>query len=229
MLKEKLKGEEKRGEIPPTSEKKQHPDMESIFLVGGGNTGKVFQKEVSSGTVWDNYFPHPEECDVMYSAANLPPVNGMRVFTDMRNSDEFNRYIYNVYTQEQEKMALGALQAMQGKADESAKSAKPAESPEPGPASASQFLTKAAALLVERGKNYDNPKGERSMEQIVKIFSVLTGHKLTPYEGWLFMWVLKYVRLRTARSFHQDSAEDMLAYLSLAVEAKKEEGGRITE
>lgn len=93
----------------------------------------------------------------------------------------------------------------------------------PGPeqvskAKAVDILNNARDIMIQRGKDYDNPEGERSMNQIVGAFNAITGSKMTEAEGWLFMLVLKAVRQWQAKGYHQDSAEDGVAYSSLLAE-----------
>src|SRR5574343_1260067 len=85
--------------------------------------------------------------------------------------------------------------------------------------SAPDFLKRAADLMVERGKQYDSPDGERSMERTVTAFNAITGHKLTEAEGWLLMQCLKDVRQWQRTEYHPDSAEDGIAYAALKAEA----------
>ena len=77
--------------------------------------------------------------------------------------------------------------------------------------------------MIERGKTYDTPEGERSMAKTVTAFNIITGQELTEAQGWLFMQVLKDVRLFTSTNFHADSAEDCIAYAALKAEAKQKE------
>lgn len=83
---------------------------------------------------------------------------------------------------------------------------------------ANEILTAAVATLDQRGKDYDQPDGERSMGRIVAAFNALTGHEMTEAEGWQFMAVLKLVRMDTAAD-PTDSAVDCAAYAALAGEA----------
>lgn len=87
---------------------------------------------------------------------------------------------------------------------------------------APEFLHKAAALMEERGKEYDKPEGERSMGKTVKAFNAITGHSLTEAEGWLLLQVLKDVRQWQRPGYHADSAEDCIAYSALKAEALAE-------
>jgi hypothetical protein len=48
---------------------------------------------------------------------------------------------------------------------------------------ATQHLGAATACLAERGKQYDSPEGERSMEATVNAFEAVTGHSLTVTQG----------------------------------------------
>jgi hypothetical protein len=83
---------------------------------------------------------------------------------------------------------------------------------------AEQFLSQAADLLIERGKQYDKPGGERSMGSTVKAFNAITNKTLSESEGWLFMSILKRVR-QFQGPYHKDSAEDSVSYSALEAEA----------
>lgn len=85
------------------------------------------------------------------------------------------------------------------------------------------LLAKAAELMEERGKQYDQPQGERSMERVIQAFNIITNHNLTESEGWLMMAVLKMVRDRQRETAHRDSCEDLIAYASLYGEARLNE------
>jgi len=89
--------------------------------------------------------------------------------------------------------------------------------------SAPELLNKAATLMAERGKQYDKPEGERSMAQTVAIFNLHHGLGMTEAQGWHFMQILKDVRLFQNPGYHQDSAEDCIAYAALKAEAKQME------
>lgn len=89
--------------------------------------------------------------------------------------------------------------------------------------SAPALLSKASAIMTERGKQYDKPEGERSMGKCVQAFNVITGQSLTEAEGWLLLQILKDVRLWQRPGYHQDSAEDCIAYAALKAEAKQAE------
>jgi hypothetical protein len=85
---------------------------------------------------------------------------------------------------------------------------------------APELLGRAATHMHERGKTYDEPEGERSMGKAVTAFNAITGRTITESEGWLLLQVLKDVRLFTRAAYHQDSAEDCIAYAALKAEAK---------
>lgn len=85
------------------------------------------------------------------------------------------------------------------------------------------LLSKAASIMEERGKQYDKPEGERSMGKAVQAFNAITDRDLTESEGWLLLQVLKDVRLWQRPGYHQDSAEDCIAYAALKAEAKQSE------
>ena len=84
---------------------------------------------------------------------------------------------------------------------------------------AEQFLSQASDLMVERGKQYDQPSGERSMGKTIAAFNAITGRELTEAEGWLLMSLVKRVRQFSNKGYHQDSAEDAVAYAALEAEA----------
>ena len=81
--------------------------------------------------------------------------------------------------------------------------------------------------MEERGKQYDSPGGERSMSKTVQAFNAITGHQLSEAEGWLLLQVLKDVRQWQKPGFHQDSADDGVAYAALKAEAKAKETGNV--
>lgn len=88
---------------------------------------------------------------------------------------------------------------------------------------APQFLSNAASIMAERGKQYDKPEGERSMGRCVVAFNAITGRGITEAEGWLLLQLLKDVRQWQRDGFHLDSAEDCIAYAALKAEAKQSE------
>ena len=87
------------------------------------------------------------------------------------------------------------------------------------------YLNKAAAIQEERGKNYDQPGGERSMAAVVKAFNALFDQNLTETQGWQFMVLLKMRRLYTAQGHHEDSAADEVSYSALAAESSARNNG----
>lgn len=82
----------------------------------------------------------------------------------------------------------------------------------------SKVLRAGAQHMEDRASQYDRPEGERSMENTVKMFNILTGHNLTETEGWKFMSLLKLVRASTG-PFKLDNYEDLVAYGALAAES----------
>lgn len=88
------------------------------------------------------------------------------------------------------------------------------------PPKAPELLGRAASHMHDRAATYDAPEGERSMGKAVTAFNAITGHSLTESEGWLLLQVLKDVRLFTRSAYHEDSAEDCIAYAALKAEAK---------
>lgn len=94
---------------------------------------------------------------------------------------------------------------------------------------APDFCERAAALMRERGKQYDKPEGERSMARTVAAFNAVTGRDLTEPEGWLLMLLLKQVRQwQQPGKYHADSAEDGVAYSALLAEALAAQPSTVT-
>lgn len=89
---------------------------------------------------------------------------------------------------------------------------------------ANQLLNKAATLMEQRGQQYDQPQGERSMGKTVNAFNAITGKDLTEAEGWLLLALLKMVRDNQRELPHQDSVEDLIAYCALYGEARMSQG-----
>jgi hypothetical protein len=88
-----------------------------------------------------------------------------------------------------------------------------------GKRTAENFLHEAANLMADRGKQYDQPGGERSMGKAVAALNAITGRDLTEGEGWLLMSLVKRVRQHSGAGYHQDSAEDAVAYAALEAES----------
>lgn len=102
--------------------------------------------------------------------------------------------------------------------------AVPVPMPEPSSVTtATSLLSKAAGHMQDRVATYDSPEGETSMGKVVVAFNAVTGQQLTEAQGWLFMQMVKDVRLFARPGYHADSAEDGIAYSSLKAEAKSRE------
>lgn len=85
---------------------------------------------------------------------------------------------------------------------------------------APELLQEASSIMEERGKQYDQEGGERSMSKTVDMFNTATGRDLTEVEGWFFMECLKNVRFfQNTKVPHADSIKDKIAYSALFGEA----------
>ena len=82
---------------------------------------------------------------------------------------------------------------------------------------AAEYATRAGELLEDRGKERDQPDGERSMARCVRTFNAMTGHNLSVEDGWLFMVYLKHARMRGG-AFRRDDYEDAVSYEALMAE-----------
>ena len=91
---------------------------------------------------------------------------------------------------------------------------------QPNQTKAQDLLHRAASLMDERGKQYDQPSGERSMLAAVTAFNAIAGYHLTEADGFLLMALLKMVRDQQRETPHRDSIEDLVAYASLYGEAR---------
>ena len=97
---------------------------------------------------------------------------------------------------------------------------QPKANPKTGPKTSVEFLQACIDVQAERGKEYDQPGGERSMGRVVRAFNAITGKDLTEAEGWLLMQILKDVRQwQNPGRYHEDSALDGVSYSSLKAEA----------
>lgn len=92
---------------------------------------------------------------------------------------------------------------------------------QPNPTKAQDLLHRAASLMDERGKQYDQRSGERSMASTVAAFNAISGYSLTEADGFLLMAILKMVRDQQRETPHRDSIEDLVAYASLYGEARQ--------
>ena len=63
----------------------------------------------------------------------------------------------------------------------------------------------------------------RSAAKTAKAFNAITGKDITESEVWLLLQLLKDVRQWSREDYHQDSAEDCIAYAALKAESL--EGG----
>lgn len=79
---------------------------------------------------------------------------------------------------------------------------------------AHEVLEAGAKHMKDRAATYDTPSGERSISKTVSAFNSITGHSITPEQGWLFMMLLKAVRSQQG-DFKMDNYEDGAAYFAL--------------
>jgi hypothetical protein len=80
------------------------------------------------------------------------------------------------------------------------------------------LLLEAASVLQERGKERDQPGGERSMCKAVQIFNAIHPEiGLTEVQGWRFMQCLKLAR-EVQGGFKEDDYLDGVGYAALKAE-----------
>ena len=85
------------------------------------------------------------------------------------------------------------------------------------------FLSEAAQTMLERGKQYDQPDGERSFERAAKVFNAITGYEITAADVALVQVCIKLVRSQSRADPHRDSLLDAVAYMSLHAEERMKE------
>ena len=85
---------------------------------------------------------------------------------------------------------------------------------------ATEILQKAASIMEERGKQYDQENGERSMGKAIAAFNAIKSASLSESDGWLLLTILKMVRDNMKQQPHEDSIHDMVAYSSLYGESR---------
>lgn len=100
----------------------------------------------------------------------------------------------------------------------------------PSGATAADVLRQATRHLGARAATYDQPGGERSAAAVATAFNAITrrtgDRAISESEAWLFLQILKQVRLFTAPGYHADSAEDNVSYAALLAESKAKEAMR---
>lgn len=73
--------------------------------------------------------------------------------------------------------------------------------------------------VKDRASTYDQNNGERSAGKTATAFNAITGKDLTESDVWLLLQLLKDVRQWSKIDYHQDSAEDCIAYAALKAES----------
>ena len=89
---------------------------------------------------------------------------------------------------------------------------------------ANGLLMAAEATLQQRGNDYDQPQGERSMAHCVRVYNAITGQQMSEREGWLFMMALKLARAQKGAP-KADTYIDMSAYGALLGECELQATG----
>ena len=88
----------------------------------------------------------------------------------------------------------------------------------PPPRTVGDFFEDASMTIRQRGKEYDQPSGERSARAVAIAFNAITKRDLTEAEIWLILQIVKDVRQFTG-PYHEDSTIDCIAYATLKAEA----------
>lgn len=84
---------------------------------------------------------------------------------------------------------------------------------------ANEIADSALIHIKNRASAYDQQDGERSAAKTAKAFNAITGKNITESEVWLILQLLKDVRQWSREDYHQDSAEDCIAYAALKAES----------
>lgn len=90
------------------------------------------------------------------------------------------------------------------------------------------LLVDAADTITERGKQRDQPNGERSMARTVQAFNAIYGTALNEKQGWQFMSILKIAR-SSAGDFRADDYTDQAGYAALAGECAAREASGLSQ
>lgn len=86
------------------------------------------------------------------------------------------------------------------------------------PPTAIDILQLGVLTLEQRGRDRDQPDGERTMPSVVRAFEALTGHALDEQQGWLFMALIKVKRSQSGKP-DLDHYVDGANYFALAGES----------
>lgn len=89
--------------------------------------------------------------------------------------------------------------------------------------SASQIAQTALQHIQQRANTYDSQAGERSAHKTATAFNAITGKNISEAEVFLLLQLLKDVRQWQKTDYHQDSAEDCIAYAALKAEALEQQ------
>ena len=209
---------------------------ESIFFAkSGGDTLETFNTtnkndwhqestitlenlEINYSILWQRH-THPEELPFIDDEPKITTAKGSELdyiakIHDMRDryngeSDEDYRYQLEHYISRKEP-SLNDQYAEIEKVRQSHRTA-------------SEIADSALKHIRERAETYDQPTGERSAAKTAKAFNAITGKDITESEVWLLLQLLKDVRQWSREDYHQDSAEDCIAYAALKAESL--EGG----
>ena len=209
---------------------------ESIFFAkSGGDTLETFNTtnkndwhqestltlenlEINYSILWQRH-THPEELPFIDDEPKITTAKGSELdyiakIHDMRDryngeSDEDYRYQLEHYISRKEP-SLNDQYAEIEKVRQSHRTA-------------SEIADSALKHIRERAETYDQPTGERSAAKTAKVFNAITGKDITESEVWLLLQLLKDVRQWSREDYHQDSAEDCIAYAALKAESL--EGG----
>lgn len=103
---------------------------------------------------------------------------------------------------------------------------RPAQSVPQYPRTAGDIADAALQHVRDRAVTYDQANGERSAGKTATAFNAITGKDLTEADVWLLLQLLKDVRQWSKEAYHQDSAEDCIAYAALKAEALEQESAK---
>lgn len=102
-------------------------------------------------------------------------------------------------------------------------SPRPLSDHELKPRQAHEIAEAALQHVKDRASTYDQSNGERSARKTAAAFNAITGKDLTESDVWLLLQLLKDVRQWSKEDYHQDSAEDCIAYAALKAESLERE------
>ena len=205
-----------KNEVESSSEK----DGDESWASGGDNMSfsEYMIEHDDISLVWQRH-THPEELPFIDDEPKIETETRSRLDQVVKNNDLRERYFgetsedYRYWLEQRISRKNSSLNDQYAEIEKVRQSHR----------TASEIADSALKHIRERAETYDQPTGERSAAKTAKAFNAITGKDITESEVWLLLQLLKDVRQWSREDYHQDSAEDCIAYAALKAESL--EGG----